>query len=58
LVGRDDWSHGKEGADMSSSLLAVVVDCRDPRAQAAFWAKALSSDVVERNTDELLAWAI
>ena len=39
---------------MSSSLLAVVVDCRDPRAQAEFWAQVLAADVTERNTDEYL----
>jgi hypothetical protein len=39
---------------MSSSLLAVVVDCRDPRAQAEFWSRAMSCGVVERNTDEYL----
>lgn len=37
---------------MSSSVLAVVVDCRDSRAQAGFWAGALSYRVSERNTDE------
>ncbi len=37
---------------MSSSVLAVVVDCRDSRAQADFWAGALSYRVSERNTDE------
>ena len=39
---------------MSSSVLAVVVDCRDPRAQADFWANALSRRMSERNTDEYL----
>ena len=39
---------------MSSSLLAGVVDCRDPRAQADFWSKVLSYGVVERNADEFL----
>ena len=37
---------------MSAALLAVVVDCYDPRRQAEFWASALSSDVSERNPDE------
>ncbi len=37
---------------MTVSLLAVIVDCRDPRAQAAFWAAALSHQVVERNPSE------
>ena len=39
---------------MASSLLAVVVDCRDARAQATFWAEALSRRMSERNTDEFL----
>lgn len=39
---------------MSSSLLAVVVDCRDPRSQAHFWSRVLAYEVVERNTDEFL----
>jgi hypothetical protein len=39
---------------MAASLLAVVVDCRDPRPQADFWAQVLSCEVVERNTDEFL----
>jgi hypothetical protein len=39
---------------MSSSVFAVVVDCQDPRRQADFWSKALSSDLTERNTDEFL----
>jgi hypothetical protein len=39
---------------MSSSLLAVVVDCRDPEAQAGFWSRVLSADARERNTDEYL----
>lgn len=39
---------------MASTLLAVVVDCSDPRSQADFWSKALSCDVAERNTDEFL----
>jgi len=39
---------------MSASLLAVVVDCRDPGPQADFWAGVLSHDVAERNTDEFL----
>ena len=39
---------------MPASLLAVVVDCRDPRSQAGFWSRVLSSEVVERNTDEYL----
>lgn len=39
---------------MSCSLLAVVVDCQDPRTQADFWARALHRTAVERNTDEFL----
>ena len=39
---------------MSSTLLAVIIDCGDPRRQAAFWADALSRDVTERNPDEFL----
>ncbi|GAB3772695.1 catechol 2,3-dioxygenase-like lactoylglutathione lyase family enzyme [Nocardioides ginsengisegetis] len=39
---------------MTSSLQAVVVDCRNPQAQAAFWAKVLGRTSVERNTDEYL----
>lgn len=39
---------------MSSSLLAVVVDCQDPRAQADFWSRVLEGTSVERNTDEFL----
>lgn len=39
---------------MASSLLAVVVDCDNPRAQANFWSKVLSHDVAERNRDEYL----
>jgi hypothetical protein len=37
---------------MSLVAFTVVVDCRDPRGQAAFWAEALSGRVSERNTDE------
>jgi hypothetical protein len=39
---------------MSASLLAVVVDCMEPRGQAGFWSKVLSYEVVERNVDEYL----
>jgi hypothetical protein len=39
---------------LAASLLAVVVDCTDPRRQAAFWSKVLSYEVVERNVDEFL----
>jgi hypothetical protein len=39
---------------MSSSLLAVVIDCRDPEAQAGFWSRVLDADVRRRNADEYL----
>jgi hypothetical protein len=39
---------------VSSSLLAVVVDCHDPGAQARFWGSVLSTEVTERNPDEYL----
>ena len=31
---------------MAASLLAVVVDCREPRPQADFWSRVLSCGVV------------
>jgi predicted enzyme related to lactoylglutathione lyase len=34
------------------SLLAIVVDCRDPRRQAEFWARALAYEVSQRNPGE------
>lgn len=37
---------------MALEVFAVIVDCRDPRRQAEFWAEALSQVVNERNTDE------
>ena len=37
---------------MSASIFSVVVDCREPRPQAEFWASVLSYDVTERNPDE------
>ena len=37
---------------MARNLLAVVVDCRDPLAQATFWAGVLGHQVAERNTNE------
>jgi hypothetical protein len=46
--------HSEEVAGMSASLLAVVVDCSEPRRQAGFWSKVLSYEVVERNVDEFL----
>jgi Glyoxalase-like domain len=39
---------------MSLKVMAVVVDCEDPRRQAIFWAHALDYDVRERNPDEFL----
>ena len=39
---------------MSLSLLAVIVDCRDPRRQAEFWSRALAYEVRQRNPDEFL----
>jgi predicted enzyme related to lactoylglutathione lyase len=39
---------------VSLSLLAVIVDCRDPRRQAEFWAHALTYRVGQRNPDEFL----
>jgi predicted enzyme related to lactoylglutathione lyase len=38
--------------DISVSFLTVVVDCRDPRAQAEFWARVLGREARQRNTDE------
>ncbi len=37
---------------MSVSILAVIFDCHDPRAEAEFWARVLVSEVSERNPDE------
>ena len=39
---------------MSVSLLAVIVDCRDPLRQAEFWAHVLAYKVSQRNPDEFL----
>jgi predicted enzyme related to lactoylglutathione lyase len=39
---------------VSVSLLAVIVDCRDPGRQAGFWAHALAYQVRQRNPDEFL----
>ena len=39
---------------MSLALLAVIVDCRDPRRQAEWWARALAYQVSQRNPDEFL----
>ena len=38
--------------EVSVSLLAVIVDCRDPRRQAEWWAQVLSYKVHRRNLDE------
>ena len=40
---------------VSLSLLAVIVDCQDPRRQAEFWAGALAYQVSQRNPGEFLA---
>lgn len=37
---------------MSLSVFAIIVDCREPRRQADWWANVLSFQVSERNTDE------
>ena len=37
---------------MAVSLLTVVVDCRDPRREAEFWARVLAYQVSRRNGDE------
>jgi hypothetical protein len=37
---------------VATSLLAIVVDCRDSLAQATWWATVLGHEVSERNTDE------
>ena len=37
---------------MSLSILTVVVDCREPDRQAAFWASILGYEVSQRNPDE------
>jgi len=37
---------------MPVSLLTVVVDCRDPRREAEFWARVLAYNVSQRNRDE------
>ena len=37
---------------MATSLLAIVVDCRDSLAQATWWATVLGHEVSERNTGE------
>ena len=37
---------------MPVSLLTVVVDCRDPRREAEFWAQVLAYKVSQRSRDE------
>jgi predicted enzyme related to lactoylglutathione lyase len=37
---------------MTTSLLAIVVDCRDCRSQANWWAAVLDHQVSERNPNE------
>ncbi|MDQ1626292.1 MAG: hypothetical protein QOI54_36 [Actinomycetota bacterium] len=37
---------------MATSLLAIVVDCRDSFSQATYWATALDHQVSERNANE------
>jgi predicted enzyme related to lactoylglutathione lyase len=39
---------------MTRALLAVVVDCRDAKSQASWWATALDHQMSERNTNEYL----
>jgi hypothetical protein len=39
---------------VSLALLAVIVDCHDPRRQAEWWAHALAYKVSQRNPDEFL----
>ena len=39
---------------MSVSLLAVIVDCHDPRRQAEWWAQVLGYEAKQRNSDEFL----
>jgi hypothetical protein len=36
------------------ALLAVIIDCHDPRRQAEWWAGALAYQVSQRNPDEFL----
>jgi Glyoxalase-like domain len=40
------------GAEVTASLLAVIVDCHDPLSQAEFWAQVLAYRVSQRNRDE------
>jgi hypothetical protein len=47
-VGRRDGERGR----MATSVLALVVDCRDSRSQASWWAATLGRRVSERNPGE------
>ena len=38
--------------EVSVSLLSVIVDCRDPRRQAEWWAQVLAYQVSQRNPGE------
>jgi hypothetical protein len=38
--------------EVSVSLLAVIVDCHDPRRQAEWWAQVLAYEVNQRNPGE------
>lgn len=38
---------------MASRLTEIVIDCRDPRALAAFWAQVLGYAPVSENDDEV-----
>jgi Glyoxalase-like domain len=53
---RTDWLISEVG--MGSRLTEIVVDCRDPVAQAAFWAAALDYQVVrsEDSQVEIAPW--
>jgi hypothetical protein len=39
---------------MTARLIAVIVDCADPRSQALFWSQVLGYEATERNTNEFL----
>jgi predicted enzyme related to lactoylglutathione lyase len=39
---------------VSTRLLSVVVDCRDPRVLAEFWARVLAYEISERNPGEVM----
>jgi hypothetical protein len=42
---------------MATSVLALVVDCRDSRSQAEWWADVLGRQVSERNQGEYEVYA-